>query len=56
MTIPQSAKTARAHGLPKIHKHFDNIPPFRPIVDTTGTTHYSVGKYLSEPLNPLRQN
>ena len=53
---PQSARIARAHGLPKIHKHFDNIPPFRPIVDTTGTTHYSVGKYLSELLNSLTQN
>ena len=25
---PQSARIARAHGLPKIQKHFDNIPPF----------------------------
>ena len=39
-----------------MHKHFDNIPSFRPIVDTTGTTHYSVDKYLSELLNPLTQN
>ena len=31
-----------------MHKHFDNIPSFRPIVNTTGTTHYSVGKYLSK--------
>ena len=29
---------------------------FRPIIDTTGTTHYSVGKYLSELLNPLTHN
>ena len=39
-----------------MHKHFDNIPSFRPIVDTTGTTHYPVGKYSSELLNPLTQN
>ena len=39
-----------------MHKHFDNIPSFWPIVDTTETTHYSVGKYLSELLNPLTQN
>ena len=53
---PKSAKLARAHGLPKIHKLFENIPSFRPIIDTTGTTHYSVGKYLSELLNPLTHN
>ena len=53
---PQSARIARAHGLPKIHKQFDNIPSFRPIVDTTGSTDYSVGKCLSELLNPLTQN
>ena len=39
-----------------MHKHFDNIPSFRPIVDTTRTTHYSIGKYLSELLNSLTQN
>ena len=53
---PQNAKLARAHGLPKIHKTFETIPSFRPIVDTTGTTHYSVGKYLSNLLNPLTHN
>ena len=53
---PKSAKLARAHGLPKIHKLFENIPSFRPIIDTTGTTHYSFGKYLSELLNPLTHN
>ena len=41
---PKSAKLARAHGLPKIHKLFKNIPSFCPIIGTTGTTHYSVGK------------
>ena len=39
-----------------MHKHFDNIPSFLPILNTTGTTHYSVGKYLPELLNPLTQN
>ena len=37
---PQSAKPARAHGLPKMHKPFEDTPKFRPITDTTGTTHY----------------
>ena len=50
------AKLARAQGLPKIHKLFQIVPSFRPIIDTTGTTHYSVGKYLSELLNPLTHN
>ena len=53
---PKSAKLARAQGLPKIHKLFENIPSFPPIKDATGTTHYLVGKYLSELLNPLIHN
>ena len=53
---PKHAKIARAHGLPKVHKAFDDIPPFRPIIDTIGTIHSSVGKYLSEVLYPLTQN
>ena len=36
---PQSTQPARAHGLPKTHKQFDNVPPFRPIVDTTGIAY-----------------
>ena len=39
-----------------MHQHFDIISPFWPIVDTTETTHYSVGKYLSQLLNALAQN
>ena len=53
---PQNAKLARGHGLPKVHKTFNSIPSFRPIIDTTGTTHCLVRKYLSELLNPLTQN
>ena len=41
-----NGKLARAHGLPKIHKEYSNIPKFRLTVDTTGTPHYSVGKLL----------
>ena len=29
---PKSAKLARAHGLPKIHKLFENIPSFRSLI------------------------
>ena len=53
---PQNAKLARAHGVPKVHKTSNSVPPFRPIIDITGTIHYSVGKYLSELLNPLTQS
>ena len=56
MMRPKNAKPARAHGLPKIHKEFLNIPKFRPIIDTTGTTHCLVGKYLANLLNPLTIN
>ena len=53
---PENAKIARAHGLPKVHKNFDRVPPFRPIIDTTGSTHYGVGKYITNLLHPLTQN
>ena len=49
---PKSAKLVGAHRLPKIHKVLKNIPSFRPIIETTGTTHYSVGTYLCKLLNP----
>ena len=53
---PQNAKLARAHGIPKVHKTCNSIPPFRSVIDATGTTHYPVGKYLSKLLNSLIQN
>ena len=53
---PKSARLGRAHGLPKIHKDYMNIPSFRPIVDTTCTVYYGIGKYLSNLLNPLTLN
>ena len=40
----------------RIHKEFVNLPKFRPIVDTTETVHYHVGKYLSELFNLLTSN
>ena len=54
--LPHCARIARAHEIPKMLKHFDSIPSIQPIVDTTGTTYYSVGKYLYELLTPLTQN
>ncbi|XP_066926566.1 uncharacterized protein [Clytia hemisphaerica] len=53
---PKHAKPAHAHGLPKTHKTYQRIPKFRPIIDTTGSTHYNVGKYLANLLNPLTIN
>ena len=53
---PMAAQLGRAHGLPKIHKEFDTIPEFRPIIDTTGTPYYEVGKFLAKLLNPLIMN
>ena len=50
---PKFARIGRAHGLPKIHKDYQDIPPFRPIVDTTSTPYYGIEKYLSSLLNPL---
>ena len=42
--------------MPKIHKEYNRLPKFRPIIDTTGATHYKVGKYLANLLNPLTKN
>ena len=53
---PKNAKPARAHGLPKTHKVFETVPKFRPIIDTIGSTHYKVGKYLTNLLQPLTVN
>ena len=52
MMRPKNGKLARAHGLPKIHREYSNVPKFRCIVDTTGTPHYSAGKFLTNLLNP----
>ena len=53
---PQAASSGRAHGAPKTHKDFTDLPVFRPIINTTTTPHYNVGKFLSSLLNPLTLN
>ena len=50
---PQNTRPAKAPGLPKIHKEFDNLPSFRPITDTTGSAHYLTAKFLANLLKPL---
>ena len=32
------------------------LPPFRPIIDTTNTPYYEVGKFLTSLLEPLTKN
>ena len=53
---PKAPQVGRAHGLPKIHKSYNTLPSFRPIIDTTNTPHYGVGKFLTRLLSPLTQN
>ena len=53
---PKNAAPSRAHGLPKIHKQYDKLPKFRPIVNTVGSPYYSIGQYLAKLLNPLTHN
>ena len=50
------AHIGRAHGLPRTHKTFTNVPPFRPIIDTSNALHYEMGKFLANLLNLLTQN
>ena len=52
----KGANRARARGLPKTHKTFDRIPPFRPIIDTTNTPYSGIGNYLKNVLHPLTIN
>ena len=52
----KAASLGRAHGLSKTHKQYSDIPAFRPIIDTTTTPHYNVGKFLASLLNPLTIN
>ena len=53
---PKAAHFGRAYGLPKVHKHYNDLSLFKPIIDTTGTPHYNAGKFLAKLLNPLAQN
>ena len=53
---PKASQVGRAHSLPKIHKSYNTLPSFRPIIDTTNFPHYAVGKFLTRLLSPLTQN
>ena len=41
-----AAQFGCAHGLPKTHKAYANSPSFQPIIDTTSTHYYNIGKFL----------
>ena len=53
---PKGGNRARARGLPKIHKEYDRLPKFRPIIDTIGTPYQGIGTFLKDLLNPLTKN
>ena len=53
--LPKFAHIGRAYGLLKTHKTFTNVPLFRPIIDTSNTPHYKMGKFLANLLNALTQ-
>ena len=47
------AQIGRAHVLLKTHKKFEDLPTFRPKVDTTNTPYYGIAKILANLWNPL---
>ena len=53
---PKFAQVGRAHGSPEIHKNYDHLPPFFPIIDATNTAHYGIAKNLSNLLLPFTEN
>ena len=50
---PKGSLPARIYGLPKIHKKFDRIPSFRPVVSSIGTFNYYLAQFLGGLLTPL---
>ena len=53
---PKSEKNVRAYGLPKTHKHYEQLPKFRSIIDTTNIPYYDILKFLSYLPNSLKGN
>jgi hypothetical protein len=51
--INQECKTPRFYGLPKIHKLFDSIPTFRPIVSGCGSCCERISNFVDFILQPL---
>ena len=53
---PKAAQVWRAHGLTNIHKKKTDLPSLWPIIDTSDTPYYGVGRFLTRSLIPLTQN
>jgi len=50
---PKGSVPARIYGLPKMHKTFVSVPPFRPVVSSIGTFNYNLSQYLGSLLTPF---
>ena len=53
---PTGSRPARMYGLPKLHKIFDSVPAFRPILSSTGTYNYQLAKFLGKLLDDVIPN
>ena len=53
---PKSTKLEEHTVFLKSTKGYTDLPSFWPIIDTTNTPHYGVGKFLTLLLNLLTQN
>ena len=53
---PMGSRPARMYGLPKLHKIFDSVPAFRPILSSTGTYNYQLAKFLGKLLDDVIPN
>lgn len=50
---PKNAKIARTQGFPKAQKSFERVLIFRPVINTVGSTHGNLDKYIKKLLSPL---
>ena len=48
-------RTPQFYGIPKIHKHFTQVPPMRPIVSHTNSLLSPTAKFIDHILQPLAQ-
>ena len=50
---PTAAQIVRTYALRKTHNPVQQLPKFRPIIDTMDTPHHGIGKLLTSLLNLL---
>ena len=53
---PMGSRPARMYSLPKLHKMFDSVPAFRPILSSIGTYNYQLTKFLVKLLDDVILN